>query len=204
MADRDRDRESISSFQTDSASAPTMTSSSNETSVAAVASNIDVLFEVNGESQTWEPTRPPQVLGELLDSRHMLPLNLPSDPRLLALFPSKPSEGDNIKSVSSVFLSEHTAETRSPQQRTWKSQYQRLRKVKIGTLNQLDGAGTVSRWTKPVRDQDDDSQEELMAQNSDDQMNDPSLYIHTNTTPLTKRPSVRRPRASQGGDVTPI
>ncbi|EJD33454.1 hypothetical protein AURDEDRAFT_177463 [Auricularia subglabra TFB-10046 SS5] len=45
---------------------------------------IDALFDRGIDKAQWTAPRPPEALGELLDSRCMLPLVLPSDPQLLA------------------------------------------------------------------------------------------------------------------------
>jgi hypothetical protein len=53
---------------------------------------IDDLFSRVFEKSEWQPVKPPTVLGELLDSRHMLPLLLPSDPMHLGALPVIPRE----------------------------------------------------------------------------------------------------------------
>jgi hypothetical protein len=53
---------------------------------------IDDLFSRTFEKSDWQPAKPPVVLGELLDSRHMLPLLLPSDPMHLGALPVIPRE----------------------------------------------------------------------------------------------------------------
>ncbi|PVF94843.1 hypothetical protein CPB86DRAFT_808363 [Serendipita vermifera] len=53
---------------------------------------IDNLFSRTFEKSDWQPAKPPAVLGELLDSRHMLPLLLPSDPIHLGALPVIPKD----------------------------------------------------------------------------------------------------------------
>jgi len=53
---------------------------------------VDDLFSRISEKSEWQPAKPPIVLGELLDSRHMLPLLLPSDPIHLGALPVIPRE----------------------------------------------------------------------------------------------------------------
>ena len=60
---------------------------------------IDDLFSRTFEKSDWQPAKPPVVLGELLDSRHMLPLLLPSDPMHLGALPVIPRER-NVKRES--------------------------------------------------------------------------------------------------------
>lgn len=48
---------------------------------------MDTLFDRDSLKNEWTPPRPPDVLGELLDSRFMLPVVLPSDPELLCASP---------------------------------------------------------------------------------------------------------------------
>lgn len=66
-------------------------SNSNSNPVDYVAQQaIDSLFDRTFEKSEWYPAKPPAVLGELLDSRHMLPLLLPSDPMHLGALPVLP------------------------------------------------------------------------------------------------------------------
>ncbi|KAG8833767.1 hypothetical protein FRC17_010140 [Serendipita sp. 399] len=53
---------------------------------------IDNLFSRTFEKSEWQPAKPPAVLGELLDARHMLPLLLPSDPVYLGALPVLPRD----------------------------------------------------------------------------------------------------------------
>ena len=48
---------------------------------------VDMLFDRYHLKNEWMAPTPPNVLGELLDSTHMLPLALPSDPEYLAAWP---------------------------------------------------------------------------------------------------------------------
>ncbi|KAG8837052.1 hypothetical protein FRC18_010171 [Serendipita sp. 400] len=53
---------------------------------------IDDLFSRSFEKASWQPAKPPVVLGELLDARFMLPLLLPSDPVHLGALPVLPRD----------------------------------------------------------------------------------------------------------------
>lgn len=68
-------------------------SNSNSNSSDFIAQQaIDNLFDRMFEKALWQPAKSPDVLGELLDSRHMLPLLLPSDPMHLGALPVLPRE----------------------------------------------------------------------------------------------------------------
>src|SRR6266545_1756211 len=62
--------------------------------------SIDVLFDRTSNGSSWEPIRPPQALGELLDSRFMIPLLFPSNPRFLAALPAKHARSLGDKRIS--------------------------------------------------------------------------------------------------------
>ena len=72
MGERERERELEDSMASEAASL----NASSET--FAAQHSIDNLFDRSHSQSEWEPAKAPQVLGELLDSRHMLPLFLPS------------------------------------------------------------------------------------------------------------------------------
>src|SRR6267378_3243232 len=98
MEDPERDDASIFNDSI-SAHAASLTSSAS-TEASAAQHNIDLLF---GEDATsWEPVRPPEVLGEFLDSRYMLPLLLPSDPVLLSAMPTMPALWQNESATDGV------------------------------------------------------------------------------------------------------
>ncbi|KAF8587324.1 hypothetical protein K439DRAFT_1652322 [Ramaria rubella] len=89
MHDRERERDgSVSStFNDESSRAPSISTTSTEKSDAQ--RGIDLLFSRAYERAEWSAPSPPEALGELRDSRYMLPLVLPSDPRFLAAVPSE-------------------------------------------------------------------------------------------------------------------
>ena len=66
-------------------------SASNSTDFVAQKA-IDNLFSRTFEKSDWQPANPPAILGELLDSRYMLPLLLPSDPKHLGALPVLPRD----------------------------------------------------------------------------------------------------------------
>lgn len=139
-----------------------------------------------------------------MDSRHMLPLMLPTDPRLLAVLPRISKKLGYVRSVATP-TTEASSQVGERHNRQWKSRYRRFRAVDVNTLNQLDGAGSVSRWTKPVIDQEDEKEDPGDAEDS--VATDDTPRVNTDITPLTKKPSTRRGRQSQGvgeGESTPV
>ncbi|KII93884.1 hypothetical protein PLICRDRAFT_49881 [Plicaturopsis crispa FD-325 SS-3] len=218
IGDRDRDREeSVTSSMNDVASTSVHTPSiistvSSDTSIAQ--QHIDMLFDRDQEKSSWEPAKPPQVLGELLDSRYMLPLLLPSDPRMLAALPAKPKSPHGFGHTRSA--SRTSSRHRGPM--GWRSQNKKIRDVGVETLQWVDGIRSASRWGRPVEGDDEsnadegrpmspeypDGDHEHEHDSTEDHDND-TVSIHI--TPLTRKPSTARPkgRASiNGGDTTPV
>lgn len=100
MNERERDRDSsISSMFNDAETAshaPSISTLSTEKSERSEAQRgIDRLFSRTHERAEWSAPNAPEALGELRDSRHMLPLVFPSDPRLLAAVPSSSYSNNN-------------------------------------------------------------------------------------------------------------
>ncbi|KAI0801000.1 hypothetical protein C8Q74DRAFT_1239789 [Fomes fomentarius] len=101
IGERERERE-------DSSTSPSLhdvSMNSEEKSLAssiesAAQRSIDALFDRTQEKLLWDPAKAPDPLGELLDSRHMLPLLFPSDPRMLGALPTKPASLDDDKRTS--------------------------------------------------------------------------------------------------------
>ncbi|KAI5983920.1 hypothetical protein EDD15DRAFT_2533523 [Pisolithus albus] len=168
---------------------------------------IDPLFDRTFDKSTWEPPRAPQVLGELLDSRHMLPLSLRSDPRQLSATPDKTHVaeyakrliGSRLDARSSGHVSTHGA-------MGWKCRSHKVRSVSIQTLRWIDRLKPSSSWGRSTglhhtHYSDDESPSPISETEG--------LYIDTNvphttsqSTPLTRKPSSRSRghRLSMGGD----
>ena len=64
-----------------------MRQASTSSIAGPVASSIDDLFDGSTQLSEWIPESPPECLGELLDSRFMIPFTLPSDPEHLVATP---------------------------------------------------------------------------------------------------------------------
>lgn len=201
MGERGRDREreeSLLSSLNDSMD-QSRQSVSSDSSDLPPNQNIDVLFDKDDRTASWEPPKPPQVLGELLDSRHMLPLLFPSDPRMLAAISrplSLPDDGKK-KRPSSVLTSDSRSDNTSVESRcTWRARHRKVRQVGIGTLKWVDGVRSAARWGRLVPDDEDiDSSGE----------GETDVKGHVHAAPLTRKPSSRtKGRVSHGGDTTPI
>ncbi|TFY83995.1 hypothetical protein EWM64_g5 [Hericium alpestre] len=209
MGDREREREELASLAGDTGSynAPSISSSSTETSIAQ--RNIDLLFDRDQDASSWEPAKSPEVLGEFLDSRYMLPLLLPSDPRMLSAAPKRPSLGEDEKRHSgtlSVLNGDVRSSSRASRRRhgtmPWQTKTKRLRDVGLETLQWVDGIGSASRWTRPVEpDENEEDEEDIAASYSSDdpRSEDGDLTITTQLrriTPLTQKPSLRSKRGT--------
>lgn len=172
---------------------------------------IDTLFDRHREKSAWEPPSAPETLGELMDSRHMLPLILPSDPRLLGAVPAKtaiPQTQTRLRSDSLVaetaIRSSSRASHRASEALGWRLRTRKLREVEIRTLQWIDGAPSTARWYRPVEFDEGDEKGPPPAHVSGDGESlteDAKISLHL--TPLTNsRPSRSRGRQSSG--VTPI
>jgi hypothetical protein len=171
--------------------------------------NIDMLFERSQAKSAWEPSKPPKVLGELLDSRHMLPLLLPSNPRLLSARPerlcsssdTREKRGDDIHSSGRCGSQEAMA---------WRSQNRRLREVDADMLKWVDGVHSAGRWVRQVEFNDDDSDDNRPLVYSSDEPHSgediglkvPTTFPHA--TPLTRKFSGRRRSSLGEEETTPI
>lgn len=196
----ERDRESLMSSEGDVS--PSLPSSESIPDVLAAQKSVDMLFDRLQGKSSWEPAQPPEALGEFLDSRHMLPLFFPSDPRMLAALPGKlPSTAGeskpNGKSSGPVEATPASVGSRGPLD--WTQGGKKVRDVGIGMLAWVDGVAYTSRWTRPIEIEPDDEAEMIQ----DSPGLDGDLTLNPNTpaalesiTPLTRRKSSRRGRSS--------
>ena len=95
---------------------------------------VDLLFDLERGRNTWIPQQPPEVLGELLESRYMLPLQLPSDPSLLA-------------TVANSFLKVADAPA-SGRVLNWVSKLKQMRYIRVEMLDWLDGSAGFERRSR--------------------------------------------------------
>ena len=225
MGERERERDEMS---LNDGTAPSISSAS--TDAGSAQRNIDLLFDHDQDATAWEPARPPDVLGEFLDSRYMLPLLLPSDPRMLSASPKPPAPRDDAgrgagRLSNGHARSESRASRRSSGSLPWQMRTRRLREVGADTLQWVDGAVASARWTRPVaveideedeEDSTDEDGDELRslayqypedAASAQDEDGDGDLTITTETrrvTPLTAKPSLRRGRTNTSAGITPV
>ncbi|KAF9040523.1 DIL domain-containing protein [Panaeolus papilionaceus] len=210
IADKDRsDYEGSVSSQMDASTSQAPSIISAENTIAQ--RNIDALFDNNFDKSTWEPTRPPQALGELLDSRHMLPLHFPSDPRLLAAQPAKKSRPKDLKRVSTQSVSSSSSDGHEEDEipntcLAWTSRNRKIRELGISILQRLDGV-QASRWGKPVvhdfeSDIEDEGEKSYLVDDNDDTLS--AIDAQPHKAPLTRRPSARVKGRLSMGDTTPI
>ncbi|KAI5123625.1 hypothetical protein M0805_003439 [Coniferiporia weirii] len=140
-------------------------SSFDETS--ASQNSIDLLFDRTLTKPTWSPQQPPEVLGELLESRYMLPLQLPSDPRMLAAVMGRKIDSENTFSTNlsvphfsakESVRSLSRARSGSIRILEWVTRSRQMRHVRIEMLDCLDGSAGSGRWTRradaAVQDED--------------------------------------------------
>ncbi|RDB29224.1 Dilute domain-containing protein C25B8.08 [Hypsizygus marmoreus] len=208
MGERDRE-DSISSYVDESSgnvsvkNTPSISTNSSETSGAHYV--IDTLFGTPQETLLWEPIKPPPALGELLDSRYMLPLLFPSDPRMLAALPTKFSLSD-VESQEKGRNAMNISGGRGSRGTTWRSRNRRLREVGAGTLQWVDGIRSAARWTRPIELEEDDEEQQPPSYASDDPNGDEEteLRVNTHATPLTRKPSGRSRGRHSLGDTTPV
>ncbi|KAJ6509454.1 DIL domain-containing protein [Mycena vitilis] len=203
---RDTDHDSVSSFATESQSinGPASTPSIASSDGSAGQQGIDMLFEKTQEKSSWEPVKPPQVLGELLDSRHMLPLVFPSDPRMLSALPGKLIFPDDKPPHTPLPTPDSRSSSRASEgsrgAMPWRSRDRTLRQVGVGTLQWVDGIRSAARWGRVMPPDEDDVE--------DGELEEGELTVDTHITPLTRKPSGRtKGRPSQGGEAeetTPV
>ena len=196
----ERDRESLMSSE--DGAPPSLPSSENISDTLEAQKSIDMLFDRLRGKSSWEPAKPPEALGEFLDSRHMLPLFFPSDPRMLAALPGKlpNTAGEfnpNGKSSGSERTTPASVGSRGPLD--WTLDGKKVRDVGVGMLAWVDGVAYTSRWTRPSEIDPDDDMERMQESPGPDE----DLTLNPNTpaplesiTPLTRRKSSRRGRSS--------
>lgn len=183
---------------------------------------IDTLFDRGIDKAQWVAPRPPDVLGELLDSRCMLPLVLPSDARLLAVVPA----GQVAADASGVApplngMSKRNSGSRSPRKAPsvsameWEPRVKMARDVRVELLDSVDGVYSLLRRTQvdPEVDltvQDEDGEEvDIVDEPEHEEHSDLGSSVNSGsragspqfTAVLSARPSVhlRAGRASTGG-----
>lgn len=202
----DYDQDDASSILNDNVSAHAVSSAGSvSTEASNTTHNIDLLFDREQDAASWEPVRPPEVLGEFLDSRYMLPLLLPSDPVMLSATPKMPTVWCDEDAVNGISDSrcDSRASKRSAGSLPWQTTTKRLRDTSLDILQWVDGAGSHARWARHVDMQGQEEDEwggEKPPSGSNDREGTSTIR---RVTPLTRRPSIRtKGRASPSVDGT--
>lgn len=214
--DRDYDESGSSNFNDGTASLDDSSQSVSTVSSSQLyfaQRNIDMLFDNSQDLEAWEPAKPPQVLGELLDSRYMLPLVFPSDPRMLAAVPAKghveEEEPKDRLSLSADDGRSSPASSKSARPRHWRLRTRKVRQIGIETLRWVDGVRSAARWTRPVLppEGDDDPRAQTYSDDSSDVSvdGDDEELTMSHIPRFTRKPSNRgKGRGSVGGATTPL
>lgn len=211
----DRERDDASSILNDNVSVHGVSSAGSvSTEASTTQHNIDLLFDQEQDAASWEPVRPPEVLGEFLDSRYMLPLLLPSDPVMLSATPKMPDPWRNEDVADGISDSRSASRTskRSARSLPWRISTKHLRDTSLNILQWVDGAGSHTRWVHQVdtegREEDEYDGEQPpryhMAFEDDPERDNAAASEARRATPLTRRPSLRtKGRASTPVDRAP-
>lgn len=224
ISERDRDRDDASStFRSGSVNGDDQ-SSLGSIETTSNRHSIDMLFDKNLEINAWAPPKAPQVLGELLDSRFMLPLLFPSDPLLLAALPSKAylnPEGTSqpaSATLSPSSMPRGSIDFGKPGPLRWRSRNKKIREAGVGMLQWVDGLHSAARWWRPT-EQTYEAEEEVeqLTEEPESEVNEEdelqsvdeegrrTLKVTTHFTPYTRKPSIRSKGGRPSlGDVTPV
>lgn len=124
---------------------------------------IDALFDRDRSKSEWLPPTTPEPLGELLDSRYMLPLILPSDPILLAAMPVKRFRGKldspHLDSEGRSISRASQASSGATDALAWRTQLTAIRDVRVNLLDIVDyGWFAERRWSTKVYQDDTKSE----------------------------------------------
>jgi hypothetical protein len=208
----DRDRDDASSILNDNISARAVSSAGSVSTEASTSQhNIDLLFDQEQDAASWEPVRPPEVLGEFLDSRYMLPLLLPSDPVMLSAAPKMPAfwRNEDVANGISDNGSGSQAGKRSAGSLPWRISTKRLRDTSLDILRWVDGAGSHARWARSADvewrgEYEYDGDVSPLGSEGDQEGDVVATSAVRRVTPLTRRPSLRtKGRTSSPVDRTP-
>ncbi|KAK7059043.1 hypothetical protein VNI00_001667 [Paramarasmius palmivorus] len=186
-----------------------ISSASSSSELTAAQEGIDLLFATHVEKANWEPVQPPKVLGELLDSRYMLPLVFPSDPRNIGAVPwLEGVDGDVDSARKQKRLSKGSTMSGGSGGMTWRRRDRKIREVGSSALKWVDGLN-AGKWGRPITDEeaggadgDEDGEGAGHQEEVSEEEQDETLRIRV--TPLTRKSSRGKGRPSGGGDTTPI
>lgn len=180
-------------------------SASSVDDLGASRSNVDLLFDKSFDKSEWMPQQPPEVLGELLDSRYTLQLVLPSDPRMLSAIVSRKADHvheTDLKNRDRVLLArDHTrtpSNARTAHRRVldWVTIERRVREVGTDILDCIDGYSGIGRWRRRAHadTQDEEATEGVRSRRtsgSDGSDEERERHNHLHLTHLARAASSR-------------
>ena len=176
--------------------------------------SIDVLFDRTFDKSLWEPARPPQALGELLDSRFMIPLLFPSDPRLLAALPGKriALKDDKRLMQTSTQSDKSLNKNGTPcLNLSWRSRNRKIRDIDAQLLRWVDGANSAAKWGRSLlQEYEEDGHNRaviLDLRNVHENGGSDAILHDTHefqAAPLTRRPSGRAKARYSISDINSI
>ncbi|KAF9270163.1 hypothetical protein L218DRAFT_952347 [Marasmius fiardii PR-910] len=218
-AERDRSVSPNDTQSIDHSTSNSSITSSNSSDAVAAQESIDLLFDRHKDKSEWEPVSPPKVLGELLDSRYMLPLVFPTDPRILGALPGGSGSifgemGPGEKrygpvgmgtppTPSSVSRSESRASNASHGAMRWRSRDKKMREVGASSLKWVDGVSWARRGGMNYQVQGDpEGVEDDPGNGLDDEEGEQTVKLCVDT--LTRKPSGRSKGRPSQGETTPV
>ncbi|KAI3622065.1 dil and ankyrin domain containing protein [Moniliophthora roreri] len=191
-------------MERDSSDSSLVSSTSSNPELAAAQEGIDMLFSTSADKSAWEPVQPPKVLGELLDSRYMLPLVFPSDPKHLEAVPWLEGVDGDIDPKKQKRLSRGSTMSGSSGGLKWRKRNRKVREVGSGALKWVDGV-SAGKWGRPLTDEEVGAEEEEEKHGHDDEEEQGDETLRVRITPLTRKSSRGKGRPSTGGgDTTPV
>ncbi|THH09469.1 hypothetical protein EW145_g1987 [Phellinidium pouzarii] len=212
--DNDYDDDSLSSEAPEANGSSIYDKSYSASSVdesPAPQNSIDLLFDKSPVKSVWSPQQPPEVLGELLESRYMLPLQLPSDPRMLAAVSGKKPEPEFLNISVSRFSAKDGVRSLSRARSSnrgifaWVTRARQMRHVRIEMLDWLDGSPGTGRWTRcaDATDQDEEATEGMHYSSPDSATCDENEEeIRPSQVHLTRLTRAASSRSRQGRSAT--
>lgn len=184
--------------------------STSSVETSAAQNNVDLLFDRAQGVEAWKAPQPPEVLGELLESRYMLPLLLPSDPRFLSAIYGQPSKSTTGSPRSSSSMQKLNGRSRSRSPRStpclrWVPASKQIRQVKLDLLDRIDGNMGLYRWSRrsativdddDAMDRSDDASETASSIQENYERDEQSSHVRL--TRMARAPSSRSRHGRNG------
>jgi hypothetical protein len=137
-----------------------------------------------------------------MDSRFMLDLKLPSDPRMLSAIPGKLPFEPTAQARKSSADAKKARDAAVDGQAVlgWRCKARSIREVGMDALRWVDGANYASRWSSPFHVEFEPEEEEVLQAPSSLMLEIPQEIDRDDQsariTPITRRPSARRRMSS--------